>query len=49
MEKIKLVIPDEKLRDFSQFKRLKLNVNGRKPRGKNYYKKQLARVRRLLR
>jgi len=48
-EKIRLVIPDEKLRDFSQFKDLKLNLNGKKHKSKNLYKRQLNAIRRTLR
>lgn len=47
--KVRLVIPDEKLKDFSQFRNLRLNLNGRKPGGKNLYKRQLNRIRRMLR
>ena len=46
--KIKLVIPDIELKDISKLK-LKLNLNGSKPRRKNLYKKQLNQIRRMLR
>ena len=50
MEKVKLVISEEKLKDFPSFKNLKLNLNSKKPRkGKNFYKKQLSQIRRVLR
>lgn len=46
---IKLIMPETELKDFSGFKHLKLNLNGRKPRGRNFYKKQLNQIRRVLR
>jgi len=49
MEKVKLVIPDEELKDFSRFKHMKLNLNGSKHKKSNLYKKQLSQIRRLLR
>jgi len=49
-KKIKLVLPEEELKDFPWFKHLKLNLNGHKPRkGKNLYKRRLNQIRRLLR
>ena len=51
MEKVKLIIPDGELRDFSKFKNLKLNTNGKKSksRGKNSYKFQLRKIQRMFR
>jgi len=49
MEKIKLVLPDEELRDFSRFRNMKLNVDGNRHKKRNLYKKQLSQIRRLLR
>jgi len=50
---MKLVIPEKELKDFTKYRvRLVLGVNGSKPRrsrGKNSYKKQLNRIRRLFR
>lgn len=48
MEKVKLIIPETELKDFSSFKHLKLNLNGKRPRGRNLYKRQLNRIRRVL-
>jgi len=48
-KRIKLVIPEAELRDFSGFKSLKLNLDGRKPKGRNLYKRQLNKLRRVLR
>jgi len=50
VDKVRLVIPDEKLKDFSQFRHLSLRLGRkRRRRGRNLYKRQLAQIRRVLR
>ena len=49
MEKVKLVIPDEKPKGLPQLKNLRLNLNGKKSKGRNLYQKQLNSIRRILR
>lgn len=51
MDKIKLILPEEKLKELPKLHNLRLNLNGRKPRkgGKNTYKRALAQFRRSLR
>lgn len=56
MKKIKLVLPEEGTTDLPELGHLKLNLNGRKPKGKangkrgiNLYKRQLNQIRRALR
>jgi len=49
-EKLKLTIPETEFKGTEQFRDLKLNLNGHKKRsGRNLYKKQLNRLKRLLR
>lgn len=47
-KRLRLVLPDEEIKDFSRFRNLKLNLNGHKKRGKNHYRLQLRRMRKFL-
>ncbi len=49
MKKIKLVIPEERTEGPPLLKELRLNLNGKKSKGKNLYQKQLNMIRRTLR
>jgi len=49
VEKIKLVLPGKELELLPRLDNLRLNVNGKKPRRRNLYERQLNRIRRLLR
>lgn len=50
MDKVKLVVaPEEKLRSLPQLKNLRLNLNGKKSKGKNLYQRQLNSIRRVMR
>lgn len=44
---LKLIIPDKELKGLPELGKIRFNLNGRKPRGKNLYKKQLRRIRRM--
>ena len=56
MKKIKLTLPEESTTNLPELSNLRLNLNGRKSRGKaggkrgiNLYKRQLNQIRRSLR
>ena len=49
MDKVKLVVLDSSIESLSKLKNIKLNTNGKKSRGKNLYKLQLRRIRRMFR
>jgi len=50
MDKVKLVVTtEEKLKSLPQLKDLRLNLNGKKHRGKNLYQRQLNSIRRVMR
>ena len=48
-KKLKLVVPDTEIKRLPRLKDIRLNLNGRRPKGKNSYKIQLNRIRRMFR
>jgi hypothetical protein len=48
-EKLRLVIPETEIKRLPRLKDLRLNLNGRKPKGRNLYKLQLNKIRRMFR
>ena len=48
-KKLRLVVPDTEIKRLPRLRDIRLNLNGRKPKRRNSYKRQLNLIRRMFR